>query len=142
MTHLTPSRAWPAGLLAIAVVFAGCEHADPLSDEPAAPTFSSIQQSVFNVSCAISGCHLGGGAAAQLDLSAGNAYANLVGVASVEIPAVLRVEPGNPDESYLVQKIEGAPGIIGQQMPRGRDPLSAEQVEAIRGWIEAGAAND
>ncbi|MDX1741773.1 MAG: hypothetical protein R3178_10780, partial [Rhodothermales bacterium] len=110
--------------------------------QPAAPSFSSIQQNVFAVSCAVSGCHLGGSASAQLDLSAGNAYSDLVGVASVEVPMLLRVEPGNPDDSYLVQKIEGSPGIVGARMPRGRDPLSTEQIQSIRDWIEAGAEDD
>ncbi len=134
-----------AGTLTAALALSlivGCEHADPLDDEPTTPTLSSIQQSTFTVSCAVSGCHLGSGAAASLDLSAGNAHDNLVGVASTEVPSLLRVEPGNPDDSYLVQKIEGAPGIVGLQMPRGRDPLSADRIKAIRDWIQAGALDN
>jgi hypothetical protein len=142
MTYINLSRARASSFLVIAVVMAGCEHADPLDDERAAPTFASIQQTIFTLNCAVSGCHLGGSAAAQLDLSAGNAYSNLVGVASVEVPTLQRVEPGDPDNSYLVRKVEGGPGITGVQMPRGRDPLSAEQIQAIRDWIAAGAKNN
>lgn len=135
-------RASVVGLALAMWMLTGCEHADPLEEPPAAPTFTSIQQTIFNTSCAVSGCHLGGAAAAQMDLGAGNAYGNLVGVASVEVPTLNRVEPGNPDDSYLVRKLEGTPGIVGLQMPRGRDPLSAAQVQSIRDWIEAGAEND
>ena len=142
MDHPFRSSSLAFTLIAIALVAVGCEHAGPLEAEPAAPTLTSIQQSTFNVSCAVSGCHLGGGAAAQLDLSAGSSFANLVGVASGEVPSLLRVEAGNPDDSYLVQKVEGTPGIVGLQMPRDRDPLSSAQIQAIRDWIEAGAAND
>lgn len=142
MTYLNSSSVRAASFLLVAIAGAGCEHADPLDDGPSVPTFTSIQQNIFTPNCAVSGCHLGGGAASQLDLSAGNAYSNLVGVASVEVPTLLRVEPGDPDNSYLVRKIEGGPGITGLQMPRGRDPLSTDQIQAIRGWIGAGAQND
>ncbi|MDX1741578.1 MAG: hypothetical protein R3178_09805, partial [Rhodothermales bacterium] len=91
MTFTVPFRIRIACVVLASLALAGCEHADPLEVQPAAPSFSSIQQNVFAVSCAVSGCHLGGSAAAQLDLSASNAYSDLVGVASVEVPTLLRV---------------------------------------------------
>jgi len=142
MTPLQPCRFWSTSLFLVAIAATGCEHADPLGEEATAPTFSAIQQTIFTPNCAVSGCHLGDRAPAQLDLSSGRSYANLVGVPSVGVPALLRVEPGNPDESYLVRKVEGGPGITGLQMPRGRDRLTAEQIQAIRDWIAAGAAQD
>jgi len=59
-------------------------------------------------------------------------------VPSGEVPTLLRVEPGNPDDSYLVQKIEGT-ASVGAQMPLGGPALSDEQVAAIRQWITDGA---
>lgn len=123
-------------------LLAGCEHADPLGANDTSPTLSNIQTNVFNTSCAVSGCHRGAGAPLGLDLSAGNARDNLVNVDSREVPDLLRVDPGDPDDSYLVMKIEGAPGIVGARMPRGRPPLSDEQIQLIRAWIEAGAPAD
>jgi hypothetical protein len=38
-----------------------------------------------------------------------------------------------------VWKIEGRGGIVGERMPRGRQPLTSAQIAAIRGWIAAGA---
>ena len=53
----------------------------------------------------------GASAPEGLQLDAAHAYNMLVGVPSVEEPNLLRVNPENPDESYMVLKIEGAPGI-------------------------------
>lgn len=125
--------------LALAMVTAGCEHADPLEENNQEPTLRNIQTNIFNTSCAVSGCHRGPSAPLGLDLSADNAHDNLVNVPSEEVPDLLRVAPGAPDESYLVMKIEGAPGIIGARMPRGRPPLSDEQIQLIREWIAEGA---
>ncbi len=45
---------------------------------------------------------------------------------------------GDPDASYLVELISGAEGEP-PEMPKESDPLSAEQVAAVRRWISAGA---
>ncbi len=124
------------------VGLAACEHAEPLPTAPAAPTLSSLQTTIFNVSCAVSGCHLGDGAPRGLDLAAGASWANLVDVQSSGVPSLKLVVRGDPDNSYLVMKLEGAPGIVGQRMPQGRDPLTPAQITAIREWIAAGAADD
>jgi hypothetical protein len=71
--------------------------------------------------------------------SVDNSFQDLVGIASVELPALLRVDPGNPDNSYLVHKIEGRPTILGAQMPLNQPPLSGSQIAAIRTWIQNGA---
>jgi mono/diheme cytochrome c family protein len=49
--------------------------------------------------------------------------------------------PNNPDASILVKLIEGARGPE-QRMPSGAHPLSASQIQLIRGWIEEGAKYD
>jgi methionine-rich copper-binding protein CopC len=102
--------------------------------------FQSISDNVFTPIC--SKCHIGASAPEGLQLDAAHAYNMLVGVPSVEEPNLLRVNPGNPDESYMVLKIEGAPGIDGAQMPFGETPLPQATIAAIRQWITNGAAND
>ena len=124
---------------AAALLLSSCEHADPLEPADLPPTLESIQANIFNTNCALSGCHTGGNPPMGLDLSEGNARANLVGVPSQEVPQVFRVKAGNADESYLVMKIEGAAGIVGQRMPLGREPLSQEQISLVREWIDGGA---
>jgi hypothetical protein len=99
----------------------------------------SIEDHVFTPIC--SKCHVGASAPEGLELDADHAYQDLVGVQSSEEQGVLRVKPGDPDASYLVQKIEGAPGIEGSQMPLGETPLPAATIAAIRQWIANGAPN-
>ncbi|MCA8988722.1 MAG: DUF1549 domain-containing protein, partial [Planctomycetaceae bacterium] len=50
------------------------------------------------------------------------------------------IVPGKPDDSYLVSQITPVDGEA--QMPKGKAPLSPEQIELIRQWIAQGATND
>ena len=50
------------------------------------------------------------------------------------------VVPGKPDESYLVDLITPENGEA--EMPKGKKPLSASEIELIRRWIAEGAKND
>lgn len=129
-------------LLAFALLAAGCERAglvEPESPEdPAAPTLADVQ-AIFSQSCALSGCHLGASAPFGLDLSEGEAHANTVGVRSGEVPDLFRIEPGAPDASYLVKKVQGDDDIVGQRMPLGGAPLSNAEITLLRDWIADGA---
>ena len=114
------------------------------------PTFSSIQREIFNVTdssgrLACTQCHtdLGRVPAAGLSLREGVSYAALVGRASVLKPGAVRVIPGDPENSYLVHKLEGQRGIVGERMPRGNGPFLTEgQMLVIKRWIALGAPND
>lgn len=99
-------------------------------------TFQSIQERVFTPICTV--CHAGGGAPQGLRLDAASSYDMLVGVPSVEVSSVLRVAPGRPDDSYLVQKLEGH-AAVGARMPLGGPFLDAETMALIRQWITDGA---
>jgi len=103
------------------------------------PNFSEIQANVFTPDCATAGCH-DAGAAASLDLRAGMSYAMLVDIPSTQDANILRVRPGNPDASYLIQKLEGT-AASGQQMPPGA-PLPQADIDVIRQWIVDGAVDD
>jgi methionine-rich copper-binding protein CopC len=101
--------------------------------------FESIQQNIFTPIC--SKCHIGASAPEGLQLDAAHSYNLLVGVPSVEDSSLDRVKPGDPDHSYMVLKIEGAPGINGGQMPLAETPLPQATIDAIRQWITNGAMN-
>lgn len=111
------------------------------------PTFASIQQEIFETRdaagrVACTGCHTSSGRtpAAGLDLSHAVAYDQLVNVPSRNKPLAVRVIPGNPDASYLVQKVEGTPGIVGLRMPFSGAPFLTEgQILILRRWIALGA---
>ncbi len=121
----------------------------------APPSFSTEIQPIFNRSCAIGGstCHGATGTGAGLRLDSANAYANIVGVTSFEIPMPL-VTAGNPDSSFLLHKVRGsmyteipacssASQNCGVVMPMvGGIMLSADEIDLIRRWIAAGAPNN
>jgi hypothetical protein len=145
------------GILAIAMTVGGVAACDEkLSDitgptPDLQPTFSSIQHEIFDQAdssgrLACISCHavIGGRAApVGLNLTAGSSYALLVGVSSVERPSLRRVAAGDPENSYLIHKLEGRPDIVGLRMPRGTGPfLSDGQLRVIKRWIELGAPND
>ena len=62
----------------------------------------------------------------------------LVGVPSTEVPAILRVKPGDPDNSYIIQKLEGH-ASVGARMPFGGPYLTSDTVAFMRQWISNGA---
>ncbi|MFK8017771.1 MAG: Ig-like domain-containing protein [Gammaproteobacteria bacterium] len=152
MTQGTVSSAgWRFSLLWLALVLSGCpsgtgdgldDNGRPLSEGGGTPppalnaTFESLQANIFTPTCTV--CHAGAAAPVGLKLDAANSYDMLVGVASAQVPAQLRVVPGDPDASYLVQKIEGT-AAVGQQMPLGGPFLDSDQVAQVRDWIAAGA---
>src|SRR5215469_3508953 len=105
--------------------------------EPLTPDFKSIQDNVFTPIC--TKCHIGAGAPEGLQLDEAHSYALLVGVPSTEQPNVLRIKAGDPDNSYLVQKIEGAPSISGVRMPFGGPYLPQSTIDVIRTWVSNGA---
>lgn len=132
-------------LAVVSIVMAGCAGNGEGLDaggrpvQPPAPNddFQQIQNTIFTPVCSV--CHSGANAPQGLRLDAGNSYALLVNVASAEVPALLRVNPGNPDASYLVQKIQGN-AAVGVRMPANGPPyLSQTQIDLVRGWIAAGA---
>ncbi len=104
------------------------------------PKFSNIQLFIFSPICIE--CHAGSKAPKGLKLEAGDSYRLLVNVPSVEKPKYMRVMPFNPDDSYLVRKLEGGPDISDKRMPLDRPPLSREQIAVIRRWIASGAPNN
>ena len=106
-------------------------------------TFEAIQEVIFERhGCTASACH-GDRAAGGLDLRAEVAYQNLFDVQAKASDQKL-VSPGLPSASFLYQKLRAAtdPGsvqIAGSPMPIGTSALSAQELEALRIWIGAGA---
>ena len=113
--------------------------------EPGDVSFSQQVQPILTDRCAFGGCHASTSPAADQSLAEGLAYVNVVNVPSQELPSMDRVEPGDPDQSYLVHKIQGTHldmGGSGLRMPRGQEPLSDDQIRLIRAWIQQGARNN
>ena len=123
---------------------AACSDGSPTSPTPTAPgglmpRLSSIQTIIFNASCIE---HHGDHATeAGLDLTSGNAYSNLVNVPSVQT-ALNRVTPGDAENSYLIHKLDGRSGIVGDRMPTNGPFLSTAQIDVMEQWINDGARNN
>ena len=116
-----------------------------VSNAVAATTLTELQTLVFTPKC--SSCHdgsnaPGGALPGSQDLRAGHVYASLVGVASLEMPAVQRVKAGDSANSYVVQKLEGAAGIGGARMPFGGPYLDQATIDKVKSWIDSGAPNN
>jgi polyvinyl alcohol dehydrogenase (cytochrome) len=112
------------------------------------PSWKAIQATVIGPRCA--GCHGGSGGLSGLE-GCVTGHSVMVGVPSSQLPSMKRVEPGDPDRSWLVQKLDGTQnqfdaqcvgGFCGSAMPPGAVLLTPEEREAIRAWIRAGAQND
>src|SRR5206468_3771754 len=100
-----------------------------------------VQNEIFTPTCAVLGCHDPLGRQENMILSSGRAYTNAVGVASNQMPSLMRVAPGDPANSYLYRKITGV-GISGDRMPQAGPPLPDAQIKLVRDWIRRGAPND
>ena len=136
-----------AGFLAAALVTAACGTKKALPFEPGGgppspdATFTRVQSDVFTVSCALSGCHAGSAPTAGMNLSAGFAYGNTVGVPSTERGDLQRIAPGDPERSYLVKKLRGDADIVGSPMPL-IGSITAGQRQLVIDWVRRGAPND
>ena len=117
------------------------QNGQPLVSPPGAlvPTLASIQDNVFTVTCAVPGCHGGAGAQQGLQLDPGFSAGNLINVPSPRNANLIRVVPGDPDASFLIQKLQGADGLLGDRMPDGGPYLTTATVNVIRQWILDGA---
>ena len=139
---------WPfaLGLIVILESLLGCGGVN-LPVDPGTPgtpnlnpKFAADIAPIFDVSCAMSGCHAKSHPAKDLPLTATSSYDNTVGIPSTEQPGILLVKPGDPDNSYLYQKLIETAATGDVMPPAGR--LSSAQIQTIRAWIANGANKD
>ena len=105
------------------------------------PAYSSVQ-AVWNSVPSCTTCH---GTSGGLSLTAATSHANLVNVNTTNAACntLMRVAPGDPDNSSLIRKLEGT--TCGNRMPRN-DPQyfsnNPGQLIRVRSWILSGAPNN
>jgi mono/diheme cytochrome c family protein len=85
---------------------------------------------IFRASCA--GCHN------EVKLKGGLALDSLQGLRNGGDGGAV-VVPGNPGHSEVMIRLTLTPGDKEHMPPPGKTPLTAEEVEVIRKWIEGGA---
>ena len=106
------------------------------------PSFIADIEPLFDAVCMP--CHSNPGPAGGLPLEAANAYAALVNVpAIIDCKGMVRVKPGDPDNSELILSVTG--GTCGNRMPLTNptyfDKATAE-LALVRTWIQNGAPNN
>ena len=103
-------------------------------------TFSRVKSEILPT-CSAVGCHGRIAPQESLVLTPDVAYAQIVGVTSIEVPSLKRVTAGDAANSYVYRKIT-AVGISGDRMPQGGPFLTDAQTALVRDWIRRGAPND
>jgi len=86
--------------------------------------------------CLDTGCH--GGAFPSSGYSVGTYESTFVQGIEARALDACPVTPGDPDASFLVEKLLPSPRL-GSRMPSSRPPLSDQQIDLIRTWISEGA---
>ncbi|MFS8071338.1 MAG: hypothetical protein ACMG6S_33630, partial [Byssovorax sp.] len=114
----------------------------PAPPPPAcSPDIASIQEKIFLPSCAQAGCHGAVSPAAALDLTGDNVQALLVGVGAGTCDGKTLVLPGQPDASFLYEKVTVATPSCGAHMPLNGE-ITAEQKACVKEWIAGLEAPD
>ena len=103
-----------------------------------AATYAADVEPIFVADCTGPGCHGAPNAQEGLDLRAGQGFAGLVEVPASQCGDRLLVDPGNPEGSYLIDKLEGLDMCSGTRMPK-MGSLSAAEIELVARWICHGA---
>lgn len=144
---------YAAALLLLATMASGCDEnlssiAGPTPN--LTPTLSSIEREIFNTTdssgrAACTNCHTDAGGRVPptgMVLLPGRAYDFLVNVPARNKPGAIRIIPGDPENSYLIHKLEVRTDIVGVRMPQRGPYLTDGQISIIKRWIQLGARRD
>lgn len=122
----------PIGFL---LFLSSCEYNSISSYSNAEPTFENVQTLLQN-SCSGGNCHVGQRTSGvRLD-----SYQNVINSVGTQYGTEI-VQTGDSGGSPIIDKLESDPKF-GNRMPFGRSPLSREQIDLIKNWIDNGAPND
>ena len=117
---------------------------DGLIDEgPFGVDFGTDVEPILTANCTNTQCHDGFMPAQGMNLTAGNAYANVVGVISAQNAPMPLITPSDTFNSYLLHKILGthlAVGGSGTEMPKTPSPpLTQGELDLLTLWVTEGA---
>lgn len=141
-------RIFQFGMIITALLFLFSCEGDPIEPdfEPPDSSYGLIYSNVFSTSCALSGCH--DGASRSPSLQGAGVYNAIIGQNpenQMALQAGLQlIKPQDPDSSFLYQKLvfDSSEFKFGSPMPQGGISLSADKIEFVKLWIEAGAPEE
>lgn len=127
---------------AVVLSTTGCGGSGSGSSSAKHVRFAQVQAVFVKYSCA--SCHPI--VNPSLDLRRGHEYGSLVGVRALEDPRLVRVVAGDPNRSFLYQKIAGDPKLgdvpaIGARMPQQAPRMDQADIDLVAAWISDGAKN-
>lgn len=105
-------------------------------------SFSGDILPLFENTCSGSSCHTGDDRKAPLALDPDEAYDHLVMARSEVCDEEIFVEPGSPDQSYLIDKLSGGAVCSGSRMPLAAPALPVSALRTTVAWICQGAQNN
>lgn len=110
-------------------------------------TYHDIQDNIFDKSCANGACHAPPANAANLNLTYGQSYQDLVNRIprnpAAAAAGMKLIDPENPENSFLLTKLMESENLdFGGRMPYGMGPLHNAKIDALRTWITAGAPRE
>ena len=116
-----------------------CPTGEVLCDDQCVPqsiTTAEITEDVFSKSCAFSSCHSSAASAsAGLSLHDEEAVQSMINRPAEQSPETMLVAPGDPENSYLIQKMKGFQIVEGtDSMPPGTT-LCEGKIQLVEEWI-------
>ena len=140
-SHLTQSLSLLAMLLALSYLpQPAADEVNNTNEEPV--SFSKAILPVFMDRCAL--CPQAADRTGYFVVATDHTLAGMVTVPSYSVPQLMRVNPSNPEQSYLWLKLTGRHyevGGYGWQMPY-MSHLTQPQLQAVYDWINQGANNN
>ncbi|GEM_PF-208777 len=118
--------------------FSACENEinNPPADDIVFPdanvSYTQHVQPLFSRRCALGGCHAGSSPAAGLDLTHPS-YNRLMN----HVPRLVTARESN--NSLLIQRLDGR---IQPRMPFNSIPITTNQLNGMKKWIDEGALNN
>jgi hypothetical protein len=135
VAHGQPATNDPAAI----TPFAGARApAQPAPADTTAPDPATVVAGIFRVSCGR--CHGTDRPATALSLRAETFADAMIDVPSREIKELRLVDTSEPEKSYLLMKLRGDAGIIGEVMPLGGKALEEWAIAAVEAWVGAVSA--
>ncbi len=125
----------------VAVIYFSCGEMKPTDSSGPSRTPDNVQV-IFTAHCAKSGCHAGSSPEHNQNLDSLHSYSNIVNVSSLQEPSLKRVKPGDPANSYLLQKVKGTITNGTGRMPFDgaiAGYLTTAEIDTIQSWVQNGA---